>query len=304
MNEAFLFWWYRPGSNQRHTDFQSVALPTELRYPVEKFGKVKLIFLILSKIFYKYLFMDIVIDFGNSRTKAGIVNNQKITDVFHFVNEQDISKEVESLITSVKPNTIAYLNVKPVPEELIHYFSQCGAVILSLHHKMPLPFKIHYRTPETLGVDRLAGVLGGYSMFPDNDFLVIQSGTCITYDLYLRGKGYMGGAISPGPDIRNRAMNSFTHQLPLVTTENIEHSEIIAENTNNALISGILNGALFEIEGFIKEAEKQSENLNVILSGGNTLYFAKKIKSQIFANSNITLTGLKEIIKLNEQTKI
>lgn len=248
--------------------------------------------------------MNIVIDFGNSRAKAGIVDNQEITEIHHFSNEQNTSSGLVSLITKVNPHTIAYLNVKPVPDKLLHCFSQCGAVILSFHHKTPLPFKILYSTPETLGVDRLAGVLGGYSLFPDKDFLVIQSGTCITYDLYFKNKGYVGGAISPGLDIRNRAMNSFTHQLPLVNTENIEYTEIIAGNTNDALMSGILNGALFEIEGFIREAEKQSENLNVILSGGNTLYFAKKIKSQIFANSNITLTGLKEIIKLNEQTKI
>jgi type III pantothenate kinase len=98
-------------------------------------------------------------------------------------------------------------------------------------------------------------------------------------------------------------MNTFTHQLPLVNTEPIETTETIAQNTNGSLLSGILNGALFEIEGFIEAARKQSKKLNVILSGGNTLYFVKKIKSQIFANSNITLTGLKEIIKLNEQTK-
>jgi len=247
--------------------------------------------------------MNIVIDFGNTRAKVGIIENQGLKKVVHYETGQINTEDFISHLRSLSPSAICYLNVRPVESEILDYFSACKSQIIHFDHTFKLPFSVHYEAPEKLGIDRLAGVVGGHSLFPENDFLVIQSGTCITYDLFLKDKGYMGGAISPGVHIRNKSMNTFTHQLPLVDTESVECTEIIAKNTNDSLLSGILNGTLFEMEGFIEAAHKQSGNLNIILSGGNTLYFAKKIKRQIFANSNITLIGLKEIIKFNEQTK-
>ncbi len=168
-------------------------------------------------------------------------------------------------------------------------------------HRSRLPFPVHYKTIETLGHDRLAGVAGAYSLFPGKNLLVIQAGTCITYDFFMTGKGYCGGAISPGTNIRNRAMHTFTHQLPLINDDSIDTPEIIGNSTVNSLLSGIFNGALFEIQGFIDYALKLSENMVVVFSGGNMAYFVERIKkNQIFANSNLTLIGLTEIQKINE----
>ncbi len=247
--------------------------------------------------------MDIVIDVGNTSAKVGIVENYSLLETLVF-DSQNINKEkLEQIFKSTMPERVCYLNVRPLDKEIVQLFQKYSKTIIEFNHTLNLSFHTHYQPVDAIGLDRLAGVLGAVSLYPEQDLLVIQAGTCITYDLYIKDRGHMGGAISPGINIRNRGMNTFTHQLPLVTTEEEDVNEVISNNTTGSLRSGILNGALYEIEGFIQHCRHHYSDLKVILSGGDMINFVKKIKSKIFANSNITLHGLIEILKLNEQTK-
>lgn len=245
--------------------------------------------------------MNIVADFGNTSVKLGLVEDQKIKEVFRFDSGKIDLDTFFSVVTNAKPEIICYLGVSHIEENIIDFFHRISGKVICFNHSVKLPFKISYRPVESLGIDRLAGVVGARALFPESDFLVIQAGTCITYDLYFQRSGYSGGAISPGTGIRNKAMNTFTYQLPLVETDQKDDIEVIADHTKGSLLSGIYNGSLFEMQGFIDYAQQLSENMKVILSGGDMIFFVKKIKSQIFANSNLTLTGLIEIIKLNEE---
>ncbi len=244
---------------------------------------------------------NIVIDFGNSSIKLGLIENETIKDVIRFPNQSfDFDNFVE-IINKISPSVICYLNVIRVEEKIIKYFNYLDAEIIHFTNSTPLPFDVLYKPRSTLGTDRLAGIVGATSLYTDSDILVIQIGTCITYDVYIHNKGYTGGAISPGIFLRSKSLNMFTSQLPLLDEKKIKKHKIIADSTYDALYSGIYNGILFEIHGFIEQTTQYNPDIKVILSGGDIAYFIKKIKNKIFAVSNITLTGLKEIIKLYKQ---
>ncbi len=245
--------------------------------------------------------MNIVADFGNTSVKLGLVENNSIKEVFRFDSHHIDFEKFKSVIDDADPEIICYLSVIHIDNRMIDWLHQTGGKVIHFTHSMPLPFDVLYHPVSSLGIDRLAGVVGARTMFPESDLLIIQAGTCITYDLYFAGKGYIGGAISPGLGIRNKALHAFTYQLPLIEADSDGNAEIIANNTNGSLLSGIYNGSLFEIRGFIDYAHQLSDNLKIIMSGGDMIYFVKKIKSLIFANPNLTLSGLIEIIKLNEE---
>jgi type III pantothenate kinase len=249
--------------------------------------------------------MDVVIDFGNTTVKIGVIQKNSPMIVTRIENK---SIDLNTFFANVNlpgVENICYLSVTEIEPEIMKFFDTCDASVIRFTHATPLPFKVLYNPPESLGLDRLAGVVGGRAIFPESNLLIIQAGTCITYDVYLKEKGYIGGAISPGLGIRNRAMNTFTYQLPLISTDFTDDAEVVSDNTTGSLRSGIFNGAIFEICGFIDRIEQLYGEVNVIVSGGDMINIVNRIKkNRIFANSNITLSGLSEIIKLNEQKSI
>lgn len=247
--------------------------------------------------------MNLAIDFGNTSAKIGIIEDQQIINVERFDYSATQITEMEKLIQNASCDSIYYINVRPLPISIDKLFATIKGV-KNISHDYPFPFEIQYQPSHHAGIDRLMGVAGGMALFPRETILVIQVGTCITYDVLLNGKTYVGGAISPGIHIRNHGMHTFTHQLPLIVP-NAEHTEsVIASTTDGSLQSGIMNGILFEIEGYIRHIEQKSGSCKTILSGGDMIYFAKKIKSQIFANANITIIGLQEIITLDANSTL
>ena len=162
----------------------------------------------------------------------------------------------------------------------------------------PLPIKIAYKTPETLGRDRIAAAIGGKSLFPGKNICIITLGTCITYNIVDETGTFLGGNISPGLDIRLRAMNDYTANLPLLYP--VEVKNFIGETTEQAMQNGAMYGTLFEIESFIVRIKKKINKINIILTGGGAFYFADKINSKIFVNSDVVLLGLNEIINFHK----
>ena len=171
---------------------------------------------------------------------------------------------------------------------------------LPLTFQTPTPFKNLYQTPSTLGKDRIAAVAGAFSLYPNCNVLVIDAGTCITYD-FLTDKGeYLGGGISPGIRMRFKAMHTFTGKLPLIEPD--EYDGLIGRSTRESMLSGVYNGVISELNGLISLYQEQFGDVMVIITGGDHEFLHNKLKISIFAAPDLVLLGLNEILDYNDQS--
>ena len=241
--------------------------------------------------------MNLIIDIGNTRTKLGVFGKGKL--IRKGVLEKGWGvKELKAFIAKRKIENVALASVAGLDGK-VEQFLKIYNYYLKLSASTPLPIRNTYKSPETLGNDRLAAVVGAYFLYPGKGCLVIDAGTCITYD-FIDSKGiYHGGNIAPGINMRLKAMHTFTASLPLVERKNLV--SLIGKDTNSSLLTGGQLGAMLEMEGFIKLYKEKFGPLNVILTGGDADYFANKMKTKIFVNSNLVLVGLNQILNYNVQ---
>ena len=233
--------------------------------------------------------MLLTIDVGNSRIKVAVFEHNKQVDFFIFETNEAL-KNFENIFQKY-PNLqkIILSSVGKLDEEVVNFIkSQFQTEIID--HKSKFPFTNLYATPETLGIDRMVLAAGATLMYPNQNKLIIDAGTCITYDFVNTENQYLGGAISPGIKIRYKSLNNYTSKLPLLTLS--EDFEIIGNSTKSAIHSGVINGVIFEIEGFISQYSLKNQDLTIILTGGDAEFLAKRLKSTIFANSNFLLESL------------
>ncbi len=239
---------------------------------------------------------QLLIDIGNSFTKLAIYNDyQKI----YHQNVKSLSEsDIEKIRTSYPEISSAIFSCSgKVPEFLPIYLSKNISNWFELDCNLPIPIKIEYKTPDTLGKDRIAIVVGAQKLFPNNNILVIDMGTAITYEIITSEGMYIGGNISPGLDIRFKSLNYFTDKLPLLSKKN-EHP-FIGNNTENAIVSGVQWGIIFEIDGYINKLKTEYKELKVVLCGGNSFFFVEKLKNGIFAESDLLFIGLSKILNYN-----
>jgi type III pantothenate kinase len=241
--------------------------------------------------------LNLIIDIGNTRTKLGIFGKEKLIRKAILEKSWGV-KELQTSIAKRKIENVAVSTVAGLSEKTESFLKKYN-FYLKLSASTPLPIKNTYETPETLGNDRLAVVIGAQYSYPEKGCLVIDAGTCITYD-FISSKGvYHGGNITPGINMRLKAMHSFTANLPLVKRKKLLSP--IGKDTNSSLLTGGQLGAILEMEGFINLYKAKFGLLNVILTGGDAEYFANKMKTKIFVNSNLVLIGLNQILKYNVQ---
>lgn len=188
-------------------------------------------------------------------------------------------------------------SVASVPTPVYDYLTNTFPTFLELNSRTPLPILNGYRTPETLGLDRLAAAVGARVQFPDKDLLVIDAGTAITFDLIEHCGVFLGGNISPGLRSRFRALNEFTLNLPLV--EEVDHWPLIGQTTEEAIRAGVLNGMVLEMDGMIDLLKKKYPEIQTVLTGGDAGFFERRLKNHIFAKFEITLIGLNRILEYN-----
>jgi type III pantothenate kinase len=231
--------------------------------------------------------MNLVIDFGNTRIKAALFDRNKLTKEFVYPSLDELKQ------ADLEYNSVIISNVSYPEEKLRLVFPK--AIFISPELKMP--FTSAYETPHTLGVDRLALSAGALSLNQSTDLLIIDMGTCITYDFIEKGAIYNGGAISAGVQLRAKALHNFTHKLPLVET--IKESLLVGNTTDQSIMSGLVNGVAFEIEGFISAYKQKHPDIKVFLSGGDAEFFESKIKQSIFVVPNLALLGLNKILQEN-----
>ena len=240
--------------------------------------------------------MNLIIDVGNSFVKLAVFSNGSLK--FKEVVEIDlILKQVISIkkrYRKIKKAIISSVGrLKGDDAKVINELFD----LLVLDSTIKLPFVNLYKTPKTLGVDRIALVCASVNQFPDNNALIIDAGTCITYDFVNTDNQYLGGAISPGLRMRYKALNNLTANLPLLETE-IPNS-ITGNSTKESIHSGVVNGVLNEIDGVIEDYKQKYSDLTVILTGGDANFLSKQLKSSIFANSKFLLEGLNYILQFN-----
>ena len=240
--------------------------------------------------------MNLVIDVGNTSIKIGVFEGDSI--VYKETLESERFSEVVQKIYDDYPliDQAVLSSVANITENDVSFVKGMFLTTI-LDHTMVMPFKNLYATPKTLGVDRLALTAAAVCQFPAKEVLIIDAGTCITYDFKNKQEEYLGGAISPGLRLRYTSLNNFTSKLPLLNLESPKNH--IGDTTNQAIHSGVVNGILYEIQGTIAEYCNTYPDLTVILTGGDAHFLSKRLKNSIFATSNFLLEGLNHILAFN-----
>ena len=241
--------------------------------------------------------MNLTIDIGNTRNKFAVFNNDAVIDI---ITESEFSISIlQNILTKYSNIENAILStVKNIDFSIKSYLSSNLNCFMELDENSKIPVENLYKTKSTLGKDRLAAVIGANNIYPVASVLVIDMGTAITFDLLNNNNQYLGGTISPGLEMRFKALNHFTGKLPLLKKN--ESYNIIANNTTDAIISGVQNGIIFEVDGYINSLKNKYDDLKIILTGGDAIFFDKKLKNTIFVNLNLNNIGLNRILEYNK----
>ena len=240
---------------------------------------------------------NIAIDLGNSLTKVYLFEGNTLAGSFRYSTLT--AESLDELFARYDICDAIIASVRSDDRHIAGYLqSRCRKVIV-LDYTTPLPIKLHYDTPDTLGRDRIAAAVGAATEAPSVNLLVIDAGTAITLDVVDAQGNYLGGNISPGMSIRFKALNNYTQKLPVVEAEG-EVPEI-GHNTVTAIRAGVVRGVLMEIEGYISLISHKIGDLTVYITGGDAKYLAKQIKNRIFEDENLLAKGLNRILLYNNE---
>jgi type III pantothenate kinase len=240
--------------------------------------------------------MNLIVDIGNTLTKIAIVENDNV--VFSNRYEKFTKENLIEALSTYSPEKGIVCAVGTKDMVVVDYLrKQIPTIDLDFQSKLPIT--ILYKTPETLGLDRIAATVGANFLYPESDLLVIDFGTAITYDLINQKREYFGGAISPGIMLRYKSLHQNTAHLPLISS--IQNTPVIGTNTHECIGSGVLNGVIGEVDFFIGSIKVQYPNLKVIVTGGDSNFFVSKLKNSIFVVQNLVIIGLNRILDFNVQ---
>ncbi len=235
--------------------------------------------------------MDLIVDVGNTRIKVAVFEDGSLKE--HVSCEQEnLIPIINKILTSRDIKRRFFSSVKDNLD-----FLETDYDFIALNRAMRMPFENLYETKETLGLDRLALAASAVKLYPGFNVLVIDAGSCVTYDVVTSSKEYLGGAISPGLTMRYKAMNRFTDGLPLL--DSISTEIWLGGTTETSMRVGVEKGLILEIDGMISHYKTEFENLYVLLTGGDAFHLAGQLKNSIFANQNLVLEGLESIMTIN-----
>jgi len=236
--------------------------------------------------------MNLVVDYGNSFAKVGVFRQYELINQYTFTR----GDELKFFLQNFSAENFILSSVTHDDAQVLDWVNHINRKFV-LTPKLPLPIKNLYASPDTLGVDRIAGVCGAHQKFPGFHCLVIDAGTCATYDFLDLDGNYRGGGISPGLKMRFQAMNAFTAKLPIANV--VDNPPLIGTTTETCLQSGAINGMTEEIKGIVGRYQQEFEGLRVILCGGDARFFENKLKGPIFAIPELVLSGLNSILIYN-----
>lgn len=236
---------------------------------------------------------NLVIDIGNSRIKVAVFEDGKIVErFFPEVIDTSFVDKIKRKYSGISNAIVS--NVRTIDGSLMSLLNSKFDVVVDLDQNTPLPIEICYETPDTLGKDRVAAAVGANSMFPNQNVVVIDAGTAVTYDFVDRENRYQGGFISPGLNMRFNALHRFTGKLPLIEPEFSEKYE--GKNTHDAISGGVQYGLEGEIERMISFFNVKNEGVIIILTGGDANYFERIVKRPKFVTLDLNYIGLNRIL--------
>ncbi|MFD2572762.1 type III pantothenate kinase [Spirosoma soli] len=238
--------------------------------------------------------MNLVVDWGNSALKTGWFDGPQLVKVGRHESPEALQAELKH---SAVNHVIVSSTSRPA-EEIRRQLTVLGSDFWVLNSQTAVPIRKAYDTPNTLGADRVAAAVGAVAVFPGQDCLVLDLGTCLTADFVDRNAIFQGGLISPGLRMRFRAMHEQTARLPLVDVPT-DWPAITAKNTRDALQSGVMNGLTFEMNGIIDSYRREYPGIVVLLCGGDAPAFESRLKPPIFAMPELVLIGLNRILRYN-----
>ena len=241
--------------------------------------------------------MLLTIDVGNTRIKAAVFEHNTLVEVFVFTNDT-LSNQIDFILNRFpKIKKLVIASVGNVEKELFLSLKDTLEIHF-LTHESKFPFTNLYTTPTTLGIDRMVLASGAVIQFPNQNRLIIDAGTCVTYDFIDAKDNYLGGAISPGIRLRYESLHQQTAKLPLLTKDYPE--SFIGNSTEESIHSGVVNGVALEIDGFIELYKTEYAKFIIILTGGDAEFLAMRLKNTIFANSNFLLESLNQTFQYNQ----
>ena len=238
-------------------------------------------------------------DFGNTRLKCGVFINGLLSEIF-TIND-DNTNTIEELVRKYNPSKTILSSVIEHNNEIEKILSERSA-FHKLSAQTILPFTIPVGKPETMGTDRLALAAAAVHFYKDVNNLVIGLGSCITYNFINKYNNFLGGSISPGMEMRFKSMNDYTAKLPLIKVDPKVigwNFPLVGYDTKTNLLSGVLLGMAAEIDGIINSYQNKYNNLNILLTGGDSNYFSHYIKNKITADADLIFKGLFAISETN-----
>jgi len=238
--------------------------------------------------------VTLCLDFGNTRKKVAVFHNAEMKEA--VVLPDDSLTSIQNLINQFKPDKSILSSVidhNPVVDELLSSKTKFH----KLSHLTKVAFTTPVGKPETIGADRLALSAAAVHYYPNNNNLVIGLGTCVTYNYINKYHEFVGGAISPGLEMRLKALNYYTAKLPLIKADS--NLPLIGYDTITNILTGVVLGMAKEIDGFIDAYNERFRNFNVLLTGGDIVYLASHLKNKIFADPDLIFKGLYAISEVN-----
>jgi type III pantothenate kinase len=236
------------------------------------------------------------LDFGNTRLKYAVFAGNAMAEV--AVLENDGPELIRTLVERYHPSKSilsSVINHAPEIEEILAQQTRFH----KLSHLTRMPFTVPVGKPETMGADRLALAAAAVQFHPGKNNLVVGLGTAITYNFINQYAQFLGGGISPGMELRFKSLNDYTAKLPLVKKD--WNFPLVGYDTRTNILSGVILGMAKEIDGMIDAYEARYGNFNVVLTGGDSAYFAGHLKNRIFADPEFLYKGLYALSETNNQ---
>lgn len=246
--------------------------------------------------------MNLCIDQGNSRTKVALFRPDG-TIAKHFIYKHFASAEVEQLfqLYPIEDSIISsVVNIEPAVVNALHRRSRHFVLF---DHNTPLPITNAYGTPATLGQDRLAAAVGAHTIYPNENVLIIDAGSAITYDFLSEDGSFLGGNIAPGIKMRFTILHRMTKKLPLVEAEENELLPLFGRNTRDAIAAGVIRGIVFEAKGYMRDLQEQMNHYQTIITGGNAHFILHGLQKDIRFERHLVLKGLNEILLHNTRSE-
>lgn len=237
--------------------------------------------------------MNLVIDQGNTRCKLAVFDEQDNL-LYETVEAELTQAGLSMVVDTYHPNAGIISSVLPANDAVTAWLKATLPRFVPFSAATPMPLKLDYHSPETVGLDRLAAAIGAWREQPGRTLLVIDMGTAITYDVVSRDGVYLGGNIAPGVRLRFQSLHDFTGKLPFVEPKS--PFDVFGKDTESAIRAGVMQGIVHEIRGYLDSYSVLYPDLFAFLTGGDLIYFAENLKNGIFVSKNLVLTGLNAIL--------